>query len=201
MSEPSRHLQDERRRFFRIDDELVFFYRKIDEVTANRMTAGTQDILGNASLTAALDVLSQESSLLMRRIERNQPDIADYLKVLENKIELLVRAFMTQGMNWSQQEPSNVNLSASGIAFECAEAMAPGEFLEIKMLLASSMSLIVAVGRVVHCTIQTQDGGAPTYLIAVDYYNMHEQDREFLIKHVVKRQLQQLRQHKAQQET
>lgn len=201
MSGVSRSLQDERRRFFRIDDELVFFYQKIDEETAQRMTAGSHDILGNASLMAALDVLSQESSLLMRRIERNQPDIADYLKVLENKIELLVRAFMMQGMNWSQQEPRNVNLSASGIAFECTEAMVPGEFLEIKMLLASSMSLIVVVGRVVHCTTHQRDDGTPAYTIAVDYYNMHEQDREFLIKHVVKRQLQQLRQHKAQQES
>ena len=189
------HTED-RRRFFRIDDEVNLYYKKVDEKNNNGPSYTSDDVLGTCSLTAAMDVLSQESDLILRRLERSEPEIAEYLKVMENKIDLMVRIVVMQGADFSEQSTRNVNLSAAGLAFDCEEALEEGQYLEIKMLLASCMAVIVTFGRVVNCRKNLQDDDQYPYFVGVDYLNMKDQDRELLIKHVVKKQMQQIREKK-----
>lgn len=184
---------EERRRFFRIDDEVNLFYKKIDANMINESSYISDSILSNCSLSSALQMASQESSLLMYRLEKNYPDIADYLKLLDTKIDLLAQAITMQGGDFKENNTRNANISATGIAFDSEEELQEGEHLEIKMLLVNCMAVIVAYGVVVYCR-NHQDTNKPyPYLVGVDYVNMKEQDRELLIKHVVKRQLQQIR--------
>jgi hypothetical protein len=187
---------EERRRFFRIDDEVNLFYKKIDEKALTECSYISDSVLSNCSLSSALQMVSQESALLMYRLEKNYPDIADYLKMLDTKIDLLAQAVTMQVGDFKENNTRNANISATGIAFDSEEELKEGEFLEIKMLLVNCMAVIVAYGVVVYCkSHQEQDKQYP-YLVGVDYVNMKEQDRELLIKHVVKRQLQQIRSQK-----
>jgi hypothetical protein len=184
---------EERRRFFRIDDEVNLFYQKMDEKLVLEPSHLSDTILSNCSLSAALDMVSQDSTLLLSRLERNQPDVADYLKIIETKIDLIAQAIMLQGGQFKENATRNANLSAAGIAFEVEEQLEPGDFLEIKMLLVHCMAVIVAYGKVVYCKNSLLGDSQYPYLVGVDYVNMKDQDREMLIKHVVKKQLQQLR--------
>jgi c-di-GMP-binding flagellar brake protein YcgR len=187
---------DDRRRFFRIDDEVNLFYKVVDEQEVLSASQVTNDLLSNCSLVTALDMLDQESRLIMYRIEKNDPEIAEYLKIQESKISLIAQAVMTQGNDFSKGDMRNANISASGLAFECENLIKEDEFLEIKLLLTSCLAVIVIYGKVIYCK-ETENGeAAMPYLIGVDYINMKEQDREVLIKHVVKRQMQQIRENK-----
>jgi hypothetical protein len=56
--------------------------------------------------------------------------------------------------------------------------------------------VVVACGKVVYCKKSQSDEGRHPFTIGVDYVNIKDQDRELLIKHVVKRQLQQIRENK-----
>lgn len=184
---------EERRRFFRIDDEINLFYQKIDEKLILEPSYLSDNILSNCSLSSALDMVSQDSSALLARLERTQPEVADYLRLIETKIDLVAQAIMLQGGQFKENTTRNANLSASGIAFEVEQQLEPGDYLEIKMLLVHCVAVIVAYGKVVYCK-NSQSGDAQyPYLVGVDYVNMKDQDRELLIKHVVKKQLQQLR--------
>lgn len=184
---------EERRRFFRIDDEVNLFYQKVDEKMVIEPSHLSDNILSNCSLSAALEMVSQESALLLYRLERNQPDVADYLKIIDAKIDLLSQAIMLQGGEFKENNTRNANLSAAGIAFEVEHKLEQGDYLEIKMLLIHCMAVIVAYGKVVYCKDSPSDDKQFPYLVGVDYVNMKDQDRELLIKHVVKKQLQQLR--------
>ncbi|WP_020161547.1 MULTISPECIES: PilZ domain-containing protein [Methylobacter] len=183
----------EKRRFFRIDDEVDLFYRKIDQHEAAGAGPAENNVLTHYSLSAALEMLSQESTVLLRRLEKSQPDVVNYLKLIDRKIGLLAQAIITQDSAFREKNARNVNLSAAGLAFESEEALKPGEFLEIKMWLVSCMAMIVTYGKVIYCNEQPAADGRYPYRIGVDYIGMEEQDRELLIKHVVKRQLQQIR--------
>lgn len=185
----------ERRRYFRIDDEVNLYYKKVDEKIITQSSL-SDNVLANCSLTAALEMISQESRLMMSRIERNTPDIADYLKLIDSKIELLSQAIMMQGTDFKEKDTRNANLSASGVAFDSEEVLQAGEFLEIKMLLVSCMAVIVTYGRVIYCKEKQLPEDRYTHVVGVDYVNMKEQDRELLIRHVVKRQMQQIRETK-----
>ena len=180
---------EERRRFFRIDDEVNLVYKKIDEKIATEASYISDHILGNCSLSAALDMVSHESSLLLNRLERSQPEVADYLRLLDNKIDLLAQALLMQSNQFTEQTTRNANLSAAGLAFESEEALEPGEYLEIKMTLLSCMAVIVTYGKVVYCKQNTANDSKFPYVAGVDYINMKDQDRELLIKHIVRRLL------------
>lgn len=193
MNESNMARTGERRRFFRIDDEVNLFYKKIDEKSMTEVSHISDNILGNCSLSAALEVISQESASLLYRLERTYPDIADYLKLIENKIDLLAQAYMMQSGQFKEKDSRNANLSAAGLAFDSEEELQEGDYLEIKMLLVSCLAIIVTYGKVIYCKKNHSNDSQYPYIVGVDYDNMKDQDREVLIKHVVRRQLQQIR--------
>ena len=189
---------DERRRFFRIDDTVNLFYKVVDEQTMLAASKVADDLLSNCSLVTALDVLDQESRLILYRIEKNEPEIAEYLKLMESKISLLAQAVMRQGNDFTDSNMRNANISASGLAFESDIAVEKGQFLEIKLLLTSCLAVIVIYGKVIYCREDKLGDISMPYQIGIDYLNLKDQDREILIKHVVKRQMQQIREQKSQ---
>jgi len=184
---------EERRGFFRIDDEVNLFYTKIDKQQVTEPHHVPDNVLKSCSLSTALEIVSQDSAMLLRRLEKNLPDVADYLRLMDTKIDLLAQAMMMQGHQFKENDTRNVNISASGMAFDCEEMLKEGDYLEIKMLLVSSMAVIVTYAKVVFCkNSQTNDSQFP-YFVGVDFFNMKEDDRELLIKYVVKKQLKQIR--------
>lgn len=187
---------DDRRRFFRIDDTVNLFYKIVDEQTVAATSQMTDDLLSNCSLVTALDVLDQESRIVMYRIEKNEPEIAEYLKLMESKISLLAQAVMKQGNDFTDSKMRNANISASGLAFESDKRIEEGQYLEIKLLLTSCLAVIVIYGSVVYCKENNLGDIEMPFQIGIDYINLKDQDREILIKHVVKRQMQQIREQK-----
>ncbi len=184
---------EERRGFFRIDDEVNLFYKKIDEKLVTEPHHVSDNILNSCSLSTALEMVSQESALLLHRIEKNLPDVADYLRLIDAKIDLIAQAVMMQGFQFKESDTRNVNISATGMAFNCEEALKQGDYLEIKMLLVSSMAVIVTYGKVVYSKNSQSNDSQYSYFVGVDFIDMKDEDRELLIKYVVKKQLQQIR--------
>ncbi len=186
----------DRRRFFRIDDEVNLFYKIVDEQSVITATQVTADLLSNCSLVTALDVLNQESMLIMHRIEKNTPEIAEYLKVLESKINVLSRAVLMQDNDFAENAMRKANMSASGLAFDNESKIKEGTFLEIKLLLTSCLAVITVYGKVIYCNENESQTSGMAYQIGVDYFDLNEEDREVLIKHIIKRQMQQIREQK-----
>jgi hypothetical protein len=187
---------EERRRFFRIDDAINLYYKVVDEQAVIAASKMSDDLLSNCSLVTALDMLDQESRLIMHRVERNDPEIAEYLKVIDSKISLLAQAVMRQGTDFSKSNLCQTNISASGLSIEIDHPIEEGAFLEIKLLLTSCIAVILVFGQVVYCKKNTREGASMPYQVGIDYINLNDQDREVLIKHIVKRQMQQIREKK-----
>ncbi len=185
----------ERRRFFRIEDTVNLYYRVIDEQQLAQLSQVSNDILSTCSLAAALDVFNQEARVIAPRVERSAPEVFEYLKIIDEKIELIAQAVMRQNTDLTERASRNVNLSATGIAFEAEDNLNPGNYLEIKMMLTSCMAVIIAYARVIYCKANEDNPDFP-YFVGVDYINLKDEDREILIKHVVKRQMEQIREKK-----
>lgn len=186
--------QTERRRFFRVDDNISLSYRLIDEETAAKGLRSEAVLSGEFTLSAALDVLSQEAVQIMRHMEKPQPEVMELYKVLDAKINAIAQAMMLMGSHINTQNCQQVNLSASGLAFEQATPLDIGQYMAIEMYLPSALTLIKLYGKVVKCDLDE----AGQYYICVDYTDIREDDQELLIKHVVRTQWEQLRQQKSQ---
>lgn len=196
MNESNITSSEERRRFFRIDDEVNLYYKVVDEQTVFATNQVTNDLLSNCSLVTALDVLDQEARLVMQRIEKNNPEVAEYLKIIDTKTNLIAQETMRQGHDLSESNIRNVNISASGVAFESANEVTEGDYLEVKLLLTSCFAVIVIYGKVIYCNKSNNGKEIMPFQIGIDYINLKDHDREILVKHVVKRQMQQIREQK-----
>ena len=190
------NIVDDRRRFFRIDDAVNLYYKVVDEKAVVAASKTTDDLLSNCSLVTALDVLDQECRLIMHRVEKKEPEIAEYLKIVDSKVSLLAQSVMRQGQDLTESKLCNTNISASGLSIEIDHAIEEGQFLEIKLLLTSCIAVIMIYGRVVYCKDNSENDPSKPYIVGIDYVNLNDQDREILIKHIVKRQMQQIREKK-----
>lgn len=192
MAESDNHEKSgERRRYFRIEDEITLFYREIEEGALPDGESFKEEAMDGFSLAATLEYLDQESGFIFRTIEKSHPDIASYLDVLNQKINLISKAVLLQEEGVAELPASKVNISASGISFFADIDVSAGSLLELKMILPPALTGLVTYGRVVYC--EPVEDEAHSHRLAVDYINIREQDRDVLIRHIVKRQMRQIR--------
>lgn len=185
----------ERRRYFRIEEQVILSFREISpkDIPDTTEFKELSELPCNPfALASSLELLSQESRTLLRKFERESPDIAECLKVIERKVDLIGRVFVSRESDLLECPPQEVNLSASGLSFAIDQTYDPGQVLEIKMVLLPNMVGVVAYGRVIYCRKNTAAAGQP-YRIAVDFIGLSDRDREMLIRQVVRRQSQILR--------
>lgn len=185
----------EKRRFFRIDDAINLSYQLIDENTAH---AGIRSAIPNEyALAGTFDVLSQEASRIMQGLEKQNDPLLELYKVLDAKINALAQVVMFANTSVNLQECQDVNLSASGMAFKQSASLDVDQYLAIEMYLPSTLALIRVYGKVVKCE-QLANG---EYSVGVEYTDIKEEDQELLIKHVVRKQWQQLQEKRSQVES
>ncbi len=193
-------VQDERREFFRIDDSIQVSYRLIDgDELTNRIEALEQGMEENFTLMTRMQAISQHLSASLHRIEQRDPDIADYLKALDEKINLLGQSFLAQESELIAQPSKTVNLSAGGMALDSAEPLEIGAQLEIKLLLLPACIGVVAFGEVVGVVDSAENADYP-YQIRINFRHIRDVDRDALIRHILRRQGQMLRKQRERQE-
>ena len=193
---------EERRHFFRIHDAVNLSYRLIDEQQINSPIQTTTSLLDNCSLASALELIGEESAVIHDKLERIHSDFADYLKLLDIKINLVAQAVigLSKSSEIATNQTRNANISVSGLGFDNDEKLKVGQYLEIKMLLVHSTVVIVTYAKVIHCFKHTNiHDESYDYFVGVNYENMKETDGDLLSKHVAKKQLQQIRQQKEKQ--
>lgn len=184
---------EEKRRYFRVNDTINLLHKVIDEDDVDKLSHVTNDVLGNCTLPVALEVLNEEARMLAPRLERRDPEFFEYLKILDTKLNLIAKAMTVRDDEFSKHDKREVSLSGAGLAFTNPEPIEVGSLLELRMLLTSCLAVIVAFARVVQCKAIADSSSETGYEICVEYVNMKDEDRELLVKHVVKKQLQQLR--------
>ncbi len=188
------HKTGERRRYFRIEDEIILFYRTIHPDEVNDSTAGSQEMMLDCfSLSSDLDILTQESRMLLRRIERTLPEVADFLKMLEKKVNLIAQKILLDESHAAQQTTRAVDLSASGLAFDSEKPLHADTLLELKMILSPELIGVVVRGKIVYCKENALHDERPSYHIGVNFLALREQEREILVRHILKKEMQQLR--------
>jgi hypothetical protein len=185
----------ERRRYFRIEDEIILSYRAVpadDVPETGTFREHEPDVF---TLAAHLEILSAESATLLRKIEREDSILGDYLRILEQKMDLVARALVSREDSLCREPARQVNLSASGLSFASEHDFAASDVLELRLVLPPALVGIHAYGRIVYCRPSRLDD-APVYKVGVDFIGLRDQDRDLLIRHVIKKQSQQLREHR-----
>lgn len=92
-----------------------------------------------------------------------------------------------------ENDTLNVNISASGIAFTCREELKAGDYLMLRILFLSSLTVVMTCCKVVYCKPSNPyESNRHPYTIGAQFINMAPADSELLARHVGNIKKQQL---------
>jgi hypothetical protein len=186
----------DRRNFFRIDDTVRMSIRRVPrEDLQSRLDRLEHDLAGNFTVLSSLSAITAQMAAGLRRIENRDPDLAAYLRAIDQKIEVIGRAFIATEPEVVAQTAAPVNLSAGGMCAGVEEHYDPGTDIEIRMLLFPSFTGLMIYGTVVGCDPAGDEAASAGYqhIARIEFSHIREQDRELLIRHLLRRQSDQLR--------
>ncbi len=186
----SEWLTDERRSYFRIDDVVKLGYRAVSSEELPELITQLESGAGsNFTVMSSFTAMSQQMIVQLRRIEGTAPDVAACIKILDQKLNILGRAFLVQEEEAANQATKAVNISAGGIVFSSAEPYEKGETLELKLLLMPEMTGMMIYGKVVECAENEGDESREEpYCLRVNFSTIREADRDILIRYLLRSQ-------------
>ncbi|MGG2397204.1 PilZ domain-containing protein [Pseudomonas sp. SH1-B] len=179
---------EDRREYYRIEDTIALEFTLLSGAEA---LAGDElhDPSPLFNLLSDLHLMDFESQHLLRHISERDRTLANYLKVINKRIDLLGQA-VAQSLLRDIGAPRQVSLSEGGISFNHAQALAPGSHLAIKMVLMPQALGLLLRAQVVHCSQRT-DG---QYEIGTEFEALTDAQRQLLARHILQKQALERRQ-------
>lgn len=182
----------ERRRYFRIKDQVALKYRVISEQEYADAVAGMPEPRpGLMSLANSFAASTRQIAPTVRRIRELHPEICRYLGMVNEKLDMLARAFSIAESEMAGWPTQRICLSAGGLSFDAQSSLPDRARLKITLVLFPSLVHIIALATVVRCRTRCNDEVG--HRIAVEFTDITEEDRELLIQHIVQRESRRLR--------
>ncbi|MFT7371877.1 MAG: hypothetical protein ACI9T9_000556 [Oleiphilaceae bacterium] len=181
-------LDDERRRYFRMNDLIGLRYRLLSE--------GETQLAMQAKPSALKNLLSQvedEIIVALAQIKNTDSNTYHVLNLFNQKLNLV----MGQGVVKNAEDLTciracQVSLSACGIAFPCSSAAKLNQHIEIELSLNQGNVHLSLIAAVIACEDALDEVNENTQLIRADFISISDVDQEHLIQYIIKRQGQQL---------
>lgn len=176
---------EERRQYFRTQQDIIFDFKLIDVHTAEQGKPETA-IDGSTSmqLLSELRQIDKELQQTCKVLTDKQRLLGDYLNKLNSKIDLIVRhsIFAVRPDNHTAQ----VSISEGGVAFQCDRALYKGNFLVLQIIFLPTYVPVIVFAQVTRC-----DAEGDQHRVAAAFYRLRESDRQELAKQVLKAQVRQ----------
>jgi len=177
--------EDERRDFFRIDDDVYLDLQTISE-DEYQLAPATLESLSDSSfsLSANFATLNNSINPILNNIKQLHPDIGEFLEMVNNKIDNLSQHLLQANSNYDESKIIKANLSASGIQFESQIAVSAQQAVKLELILLPEKIGLLIFGRVV----DTKND-----LISIEFEFLRPEDQELMIKHNLNKQMEELR--------
>ena len=182
-----------RREYFRIDDQVLLKVRAVDATEAAAIADRIADRVPDRFTVAAnFAVNSRVMARMLHGFSSGSPDIARYLKLMDQKLNHLARLFVLEEVEGGDYPRLAVNISAGGLVFPSQRAFSADELLETRIILLPNLTGILTVARVIHSEAAPTAGDFP-WQVAVEYVHIRESDRDLLCSHIMLRETELLR--------
>ena len=184
---------DDRREYYRIEDTIALEFHPLSGPEAL-----AQDVLHDPSplfnLLSELHLLDYESQHLQRQISGRDRTLADYLKIINKRIDLLGQA-MAQGLLREIGAPRKVSLSEGGISFPSSLSAEIGSHVALKMVLMPQALGLLLRAQIAHCRLR-EDGSCE---IGAEFEALTDTQRQLLARHILQKQALERRQAREQE--
>lgn len=177
--------EQDRRRFFRINDVVGLAYRPADASSTEKQQQ-TMDVQNS------LKELDDEIGGLLVQLRREQPLAAEALACMNRKLQILARRIDSpmagSDDSAAEYQQTSVNISACGIAFLVDQPYSAGSRLQLDLLLRPGDWELRLIARIIAC-----DPVMAGWQLRLDYESISQSDQDLLVRHMLVKQSQQLR--------
>jgi len=181
---------DERREFFRIDDEIYLEVHVINNDEYDKAPEFLANLENDSfSLSADFATLNNNIHPILNNIKQTHPDIAQYLEIINKKIDSLGEHLLQTAINYDENKRITANLSASGIMFETKNSLNKDDLVKIEIVLFPEKIGVLVFGKVVKSTAKN-DG---IRNISIEFAHIRNEDQELMIKHNLNKQMEDIR--------
>ncbi|GAA6130437.1 PilZ domain-containing protein [Halopseudomonas sabulinigri] len=184
---------DDKREFFRIQDQMALDVKPIDGPDAD---LGSQhgplfDLLTD------MHMLDYESQHLLRQISERDRALAQYLKIINKRIDLLGKTLAIE-LSGDFGEPIEVTISEGGMSFESDTAYPKDAWLAVRLILLPAPLGLAIPGRVVRCD---PTDTANRWTLGINFDVLTDAQRQLLARHILQKQAQDIRAAKSTERT
>lgn len=178
------------RDFYRIQDKALLEFAKIDPELLNGDEIEFPMLVSpQFHLLNQLHSIESESGALLRAIAERDRDIANYLKSINQKVEIVAHSIVQNSEDLEELAPQQITLSEGGISFTHKSQMPLETCLAVKLVLLPSYVGLLLLGRVVNCNEHISGN----YLINLVFERLAETDRQLIARHVLQFQAKERR--------
>ena len=186
---------NEKRRYFRIQQDVIFNFKKVSTDAVTHSSAEQHfDHASALGLFTQFQQLDNDSHSLLSDIQQDNPAVAKYLGILNQKLNLLSQQSLSnEAVSAFDSESGRIDLSQGGLGFNADYPIGVESWVAIKLVFIPSYTGIVAYAQVTRN--QLQDDGS--YLIGASFHGLNDEQEKTLAKQVMQAQLIQKRRHKS----
>jgi hypothetical protein len=167
-------MSDERRRFFRIDDEAEISFKPISNEEFDAWGGELQEEEGEQ-----LAKLETEISIALSKLRSSHPQLAKIGELLNQKINLSINSNSTTQGFIDDGALKPINLSACGIAFHTDQPIEQHQNILLQLKLKPSNVAIITTGKVISTSSEQGKN-----IIRVDFQQLTENYQNLLMQHL-----------------
>ncbi|OPZ61101.1 MAG: PilZ domain protein [Deltaproteobacteria bacterium ADurb.Bin510] len=183
---------DERRQDVRINDKLFLSIRRLG--AASQRAGLLEDCRLRNQATRRIQESFLKGCYGYPASSGEAPVQEGALWEISRKLDLLINMNLSDDFrNLMQASPRAVNISAAGLRLVTEQEFAPGDILELALLLPQVPPLFIRTAAEVLRVKAVGGAGCPAWAIAVHFLEMSEENREDIIRYLFKRQREELR--------
>ena len=186
---------DDRRRYFRIDDEVLLAYRILKDDELGEFRRGTlRARIRRESVQELLFHLDTRFETLNEKLKALDPTVREAIEIMDRKLNLLERWALQHNDDNNSASPVHqlvkANLSACGLAMTTSEAVEVGQHIALDLILLPDYDQLELVSKVV--SVREEESPHP-YVVGIEFVDLREDDRDLIARHVMRRQTTDLR--------
>jgi hypothetical protein len=178
---------NERREYFRIEDQVYLTTTIIDEDEYSAAPETLKHLDNNSfSLSADFATLNNNINPVLNNIKQIHPDIAEYVEFLNSKIDSMSQILLCKESSFDENKLLTVNISASGIMYNFDSEIDTNQTVKLELVLLPEKIGIIVYGRVVKQAKGVSNSGKT---ISVEFEHIRDKDHELMIKHNLNKQM------------
>lgn len=180
-------MPDERRRYFRIEDTVSFTVETIDSGEVQIKVDDFWDDQKAYAVRHQFNHQLEQHLADFKVIEKNMPELARYLTVLQTQIDNLTAKVIPERTSIAN-DIQKVSLSGQGMAYPSDQKLTIDDMVELYLTLLSTGQMIKIFAKVVEVE-QISEQHSEQFRISLDFTHIYESDQELLVKHIHAQQL------------